>query len=319
MKLFQLVKSFLIEYKAIAIGIAVIFSVGLGGILISPASTQYKPETLGEQTKNESTEPVDETVTEDQDTGNVTTTKSPTQATTKTPTPTKTQTTYSSTNTPTSVPYTPTQSPAQAPNYVINGVTFSSLYPTITLKAGEQKTLFTMTAVGNKNFVIDDFRLLNSTGLGLTEMSGSIMNGQTKEIVLKANPDATPGTYSGFIGVVIDGVYGDQKLRPTVIIEGGSSNGQTLNVTGPTAGSTYNQGDSITITWEATNISGDFYLSVQGNNGDTYNFATVANSQRSYTWTAQKYQFAPNATHFRFSVTGGNLIDHSDGDIIINN
>lgn len=317
MKFLLWIKSLVLEYKAIAIGIAVIFSIGLGGILISPSSIEKEsPKTLGQKTKNKKATTDEDTVST-LDAITPTGTKSNTQSPAKTPTPTKKPAisqNVSATNTPTPIP--PTQTPPASPNYVINGVTFSSQHPTVTLKPGEQKTLFTMTASGNKNFNVYDFRLIGSTGLGLTEMSGSIASGQTKEIVLKANSDATPGTYSGFIGVTIDGIFSDQKLLPTVIVEGTNQNGQSLNLTGPTAGS-FNQGDPITITWEATNIYGDFSLSIQGNNGDTYSFANVANNQRSYTWTAQK-SFAPNATHFRFTITGGTLSDHSDGDIIIN-
>lgn len=337
MKIIVPVKTFIFTHKFIFIGLVVLFTITTSVVLFQ--NNNAKIAVLGKQTTaNPTATPILSLTKQPSITIVPSVSKTQTKASipsvnptggktqsntnisqSNSPTSTANQSSTNSNNTPT--PGQPTSQPTaqtSSPQYNLNGVTFSSQHPTATLKPGERKTLFTMTATGNKNFEVFDFRIIGSNGLGLSEMSGSISGGQTKEIQITANPDAAPGTFSGFIGVTIDGVFHDQKLYPTITIEGTSSeNTKSLRLTGPSAGSSYNQGDKITITWEASNISGDFSLSIEGNSGDTYSFANVPNSERSYTWEARKW-FAPAATNFRFTVTGGEMIDHSDGDIIIN-
>lgn len=222
--------------------------------------------------------------------------------------------TAAATNTPTP---TNTPAPVTAGPYVVDGATFSSLYPQVALNPGDQKVAFSITSTGTKTFDIYDARVIGVDGVTLSPMSGSINPGETKDIIISVAPTSKPGTYGGYIGIKVDSGYPSQKLGITVTINGGDATTPSLQITGPANESTYNQGDNVTITWDASNISGDFSLSISGENGDTYSFANVDNSKRSYTWQATKF-FAQNASHFRFTITGGGIVSHANNEIIIN-
>ena len=227
-------------------------------------------------------------------------------------------------STPTAIPVTSTNTPAPTPTptpsgqYVVNGATFSSLYPTVSLKPGEQKTAFAITSTGTKNFEISDARVVGATGISFSSMTSNIEPGQTKDIIISADASAQPGTYGGFIGIKVDSGFPERKLNITVTITGGDASAKSIKITGPTGGSVFKEGEDITITWEANNISDKFGISVSGENGSPLTFINeLDNGTRSYTWKATRF-FAPNSTHFRFTVSAGNIIGHAESDIIIN-
>jgi hypothetical protein len=220
------------------------------------------------------------------------------------------------TATPTVTP-TPTPAPYSSGELVMNGAKISSMFPEVTVRPGEQTTAFTITSTGTKGFKLTETRIVGVTGLSFSPMDDVIDNGQTKNILLTAATIVPPGDYSGYVSVKVDS--GDEKqLRITIHVQGNQTgNTPSLKITGPSAGSVFKEGDMITITWDAQNVSGNFELSVVSENGQELSFANPDNGARSYTWKSERF-FDPNATHFKFSIAGGGIRLYSPDFITIN-
>lgn len=198
---------------------------------------------------------------------------------------------------PTDTPMpTPAPTAFKPGSFIYKNAELSSRFIEVAVDPGNEANAFTIKSNGAREYTISQLRIFGVDGLSLSPAQEILINGDTKQIKLRANQSSSPGRYSGFVDIKIDG--DDITLFITVNV--GSQPGERyIKVTSPKGGEVYKEGDTIKLIWESKDveISGISIVSENGNVLSTGKNVTANGIE----WKSEKY-FDQNATHFKFYI-----------------
>ncbi len=134
---------------------------------------------------------------------------------------------------------------------------------------------------------------------------------------LSLRPFAPNGALFVATGYSLQGGGGNINAVPHLVLFGRSGDVQSLRVTAPNGGETWDIGSSQSITWSAANVAGSIRIEISRDGGQSY--ATLIDSTAndgSESWSVAGPATSQARIRVR-GVTNGQLVDASDADFTI--
>lgn len=205
------------------------------------------------------------------------------------------------TNTPMPTP-TPTIAIFKPGSFTYKNAEISSRFIEVSISPGGETEAFIIKSKGAHEYKIDSLRIFGVSGLSLSPTQSVMTNDETKQIKLLSDSTSTPGRYSGFVDLKIDG----NEIVLFITITVGSQQGERyIRITSPKGGETYREGDTVKLTWESKGVEIDG-ISVVSENGKVLNTGNGVTAT-GFEWKSAKY-FDSNATNFKIYINSNSVI-----------